>query len=130
MNDVPRHLCTVSRDIACAEGMGFEPLRSLRPLAVPRQLIRSGRVRVVAAAFGFVRAEVDIGPSRCGSCNVNQLTGAGMIGSSRVVISTIQRVFALLRGQEVADSDDQDLAGCGLLGPDPCHGCVVPRRSG
>lgn len=43
--------------------------------------------------------------------NVDKLTGAGMVGSSKVVISTIQRVHAALRGQEVADSDDPGLDG-------------------
>jgi len=38
--------------------------------------------------------------------NVDKLTGAGMVGSSHVVISTIQRVHAALRGQQVADIDD------------------------
>nr|MBA3844383.1 DEAD/DEAH box helicase family protein [Actinomycetota bacterium] len=43
--------------------------------------------------------------------NVDKLTGAGMVGSSHVVISTIQRVFAALRGEEVADADDPNLDG-------------------
>jgi type I restriction enzyme R subunit len=30
--------------------------------------------------------------------NVDKLTGAGMVGSSKVVISTIQRVHSVLRG--------------------------------
>jgi len=38
--------------------------------------------------------------------NVDKLTGAGMVGSSHVVISTIQRVFVALRGLPVADVDD------------------------
>jgi type I restriction enzyme R subunit len=38
--------------------------------------------------------------------NVDKLTGSGMVGSSHVVISTIQRVYAALRGQQVADVDD------------------------
>jgi type I restriction enzyme R subunit len=41
--------------------------------------------------------------------NVDKLTGAGMVGSSHVVISTIQRVYAALRGQEVADVDDPNV---------------------
>ena len=41
--------------------------------------------------------------------NVDKLTGAGMLGSSSVVISTIQRVHRVLRGEEVADTDDQQL---------------------
>ena len=41
--------------------------------------------------------------------NVDKLTGAGMVGSSSVVISTIQRVFSVLRGQDVADVDDPNL---------------------
>jgi type I restriction enzyme R subunit len=41
--------------------------------------------------------------------NVDKLTGAGMVGSSHVVISTIQRVYAALRGQEVTDVDDPNL---------------------
>jgi type I restriction enzyme, R subunit len=43
--------------------------------------------------------------------NVDKLTGAGMLASSHVVISTIQRVYSVLRGQPVPDSDDQDLDG-------------------
>jgi type I restriction enzyme, R subunit len=38
--------------------------------------------------------------------NVDKLTGAGMVDSSSVVISTIQRVHAALRGEQVADVDD------------------------
>ena len=41
--------------------------------------------------------------------NVDKLTGAGMVGSSHVVISTIQRVYAALRGQEVPDVDDPNI---------------------
>ena len=41
--------------------------------------------------------------------NVDKLTAAGMVGSSSVVISTIQRVHAALRGQEVPDADDPNL---------------------
>jgi type I restriction enzyme R subunit len=41
--------------------------------------------------------------------NVDKLTGAGMVGSSKVVISTIQRVHAALAGREVADADDPGL---------------------
>ncbi len=38
--------------------------------------------------------------------NVDKLTAAGMVGSSSVVISTIQRVYAGLRGQPIPDEDD------------------------
>ncbi|MDP4014178.1 MAG: DEAD/DEAH box helicase family protein [Candidatus Nanopelagicales bacterium] len=38
--------------------------------------------------------------------NVDKLTAAGMVGSSSVVISTIQRVYAALRGQPIPDEDD------------------------
>ena len=41
--------------------------------------------------------------------NVDKLTGAGMVDSSHVVISTIQRVYAALRGEQVADADDPNL---------------------
>ena len=41
--------------------------------------------------------------------NVDKLTSAGMVGSSKVVISTIQRVFSVLRGHEVPDEDDPDV---------------------
>jgi type I restriction enzyme R subunit len=41
--------------------------------------------------------------------NADKLTGAGMVDSSHVVISTIQRVFAALRGEHVADADDPNL---------------------
>ena len=40
--------------------------------------------------------------------NVDKLTKAGLLGSSNVVISTIQRVFKVLRGEEVLDTDDPD----------------------
>lgn len=43
--------------------------------------------------------------------NVDKLTGAGMLASSDVVISTIQRVHAVLRGREVAAVDDPELDG-------------------
>ena len=41
--------------------------------------------------------------------NVDKLTSAGMLGSSHVIVSTIQRVYSVLRGQEVTDQDDQNL---------------------
>jgi type I restriction enzyme R subunit len=40
---------------------------------------------------------------------VDRLTGAGMLGSSKVVISTIQRLHGVLRGQEAADADDEGM---------------------
>lgn len=43
--------------------------------------------------------------------NVDKLTGSGMVGSSAVVISTIQRVFSVLKGQTVTGSDDPNLDG-------------------
>jgi type I restriction enzyme, R subunit len=41
--------------------------------------------------------------------NVDKLTGAGMLASSKVVISTIQRVHRALSGQSVPDQDDPGL---------------------
>lgn len=41
--------------------------------------------------------------------NVDKLTSAGMVGSSKVVISTIQRVYSVLRGRAVPDEDDPDV---------------------
>jgi type I restriction enzyme, R subunit len=38
--------------------------------------------------------------------NVDKLTSAGMLGSSMVVVSTIQRVFKALSGHQVPDQDD------------------------
>ena len=43
--------------------------------------------------------------------NVDKLTGSGMVGSSAIVISTIQRVFSVLKGKTVSDSDDPNLDG-------------------
>src|SRR5262249_51829082 len=40
---------------------------------------------------------------------VDRLTNAGMLESSKVVISTIQRVYSVLRGQDVPDADDEQL---------------------
>ncbi|KQY58573.1 DEAD/DEAH box helicase [Aeromicrobium sp. Root495] len=41
--------------------------------------------------------------------NVDKLTSAGMLGSSAVLISTIQRVFKVLRGENVTAGDDPGL---------------------
>jgi type I restriction enzyme R subunit len=41
--------------------------------------------------------------------NVDKLTGAGMLDSSKVVVSTIQRVFRALSGDQVPDQDDPNL---------------------
>lgn len=41
--------------------------------------------------------------------NVDKLTSAGMLGSSNVVISTIQRVFAVLSGGDASTEDDPGL---------------------
>jgi len=43
--------------------------------------------------------------------NVDKLSSAGMLGSSNVVISTIQRVFKALQGAEVSGEDDPGLDG-------------------
>ena len=43
--------------------------------------------------------------------NVDKLTSSGMVGSSSVVISTIQRVFSVLKGQTVSEEDDPNLDG-------------------
>jgi type I restriction enzyme, R subunit len=43
--------------------------------------------------------------------NVDKLTSAGMVDSSDVIISTIQRVYAALRGEQVPDVDDPGLDG-------------------
>jgi type I restriction enzyme R subunit len=48
---------------------------------------------------------------------VDKLTGAGMIDSSKVVISTIQRVWSVLRGIEVTDEDDPNIDDFTPLGP-------------
>ena len=40
---------------------------------------------------------------------VDKLSRAGMLSSSSVVISTIQRVYSVLRGQDVTDEDDPNL---------------------
>ena len=63
--------------------------------------------------------------------NVDKLTGAGMVGSSHVVISTIQRVYAALCGRQVADVDDPGIDG---YTPDaPSTSCTTlrcrPKRS-
>ena len=41
--------------------------------------------------------------------NVDKLTSAGVVGSSKVVISTIQRVWSVLKGQEVPEGDDPNI---------------------
>ena len=43
--------------------------------------------------------------------NVNKLTSAGLASSSKVVISTIQRVFAGLKGEVVTEEDDEQIDG-------------------
>ena len=43
--------------------------------------------------------------------NVDKLTSAGMLSSSHVVISTIQRVSSVLRGERITDADDPTLDG-------------------
>jgi type I restriction enzyme, R subunit len=41
--------------------------------------------------------------------NVDKLHRAGMADSTKIAISTIQRVFLALRGEEIADIDDQNI---------------------
>lgn len=41
--------------------------------------------------------------------NADKLTSAGMLGSSDVVVSTIQRVYSVLSGKDVTEGDDQNL---------------------
>lgn len=57
------------------------------------------------AEFGNYRAPGD-GRRFTEIYNVDKLTSAGALGSSSVVVSTIQRVYALLRGREVGVEDD------------------------
>lgn len=40
---------------------------------------------------------------------MDKLTSAGMLGSSDVVVSTIQRVYSVLRGKDVTEGDDPNL---------------------
>ncbi|MFB9836966.1 DEAD/DEAH box helicase family protein [Actinoallomurus acaciae] len=42
--------------------------------------------------------------------NVQRLAGTGMLGSSKVIISTIQRLYAMLRGDPMPDPDTEDAA--------------------
>lgn len=49
--------------------------------------------------------------------NVDKLTSAGMLGSSNVVISTIQRVFKVLSGDTAPEGDDPGLDGYVPDGP-------------
>lgn len=56
---------------------------------------------------------------------VNRLKSAKVPSDSNVVISTIQRLFSLLTGQEIVDNDDEDtttsevqLSGTMTLPPD------------
>lgn len=41
--------------------------------------------------------------------NVDKLTSSGLVGSTTVAISTIQRVWSVLKGQTVTDEDDPNL---------------------
>lgn len=41
--------------------------------------------------------------------NVNKLSSAGLLGSTKVTISTIQRVFRFIKAGEVSDTDDPDI---------------------
>ncbi|BBZ32588.1 type I restriction endonuclease subunit R [Mycolicibacterium confluentis] len=41
--------------------------------------------------------------------NVNKLSSAGLLGSTKVTISTIQRVFRFIKAGEVSDADDPDI---------------------
>lgn len=49
--------------------------------------------------------------------NVGKLTSAGMLGSTQVAISTIQRVFKALKHEDVAEGDDPGLDGYVLEAP-------------
>lgn len=41
--------------------------------------------------------------------NVNKLSSAGLLGSTKVTISTIQRVFRFIKAGEVSEADDPDI---------------------
>ncbi|OBF18536.1 DEAD/DEAH box helicase family protein [Mycobacterium sp. ACS4331] len=41
--------------------------------------------------------------------NVNKLSSVGLLGSTKVTISTIQRVFRFIKAGEVSDADDPDI---------------------
>lgn len=41
--------------------------------------------------------------------SVNKLSSAGLLGSTKVTISTIQRVFRFIKAGEVSDTDDPDI---------------------
>ena len=63
-------------------------------------------------------------------CNVDKLTSAGMLGSTQVVISTIQRVFKALRSEDVVEGDNP--RACLPLAELPVGHCPVtgPRGDG
>jgi len=60
--------------------------------------------------FGNYRA-ADDGRRFTDNYPVDKLTASGMLGSSQVVVSTIQRVFKVLRNEEVSGDDDPTLDG-------------------
>lgn len=59
--------------------------------------------------------------------NADRLSGAGMLASSKVVISTIQRLYATLRGQELPDVDADDQTYDSYELPEPAQVSYNPQ---
>ncbi len=70
---------------------------------------RNNLGRQAAEEFGAYRTPDD-GRKLTELYNVQRLSGSAMLGSSKVVISTIQRLYRVLSGAEVPPPDDDDRA--------------------
>ncbi|MEO3742783.1 DEAD/DEAH box helicase family protein [Plantactinospora sp. B5E13] len=110
--DRPRsliHLAAGTGKTRVAVAASYRLLRYAGAHRVLHLVDRNNLGRQALARYAGYRSPDD-GPSFSESYPVDRLSGATMLGSARVVISTVQRLYAALAGRELPDADHDDEA--------------------
>jgi len=108
--DLPRALIQMATGAGKTYAAVTLSYRLLKHTKAQRILFLVDRNNLGRQALGEFRNYVtpDDGRKFTELYNAQRLTGAEMLGSSKVVISTIQRMYALLRGEVLPDADDDN----------------------
>jgi type I restriction enzyme R subunit len=108
--DLPRALVQMATGAGKTYAAVTSSYRLLKHAKAQRILFLVDRNNLGKQAVGEFRNYVtpDDGRKFTELYNVQRLTGPEMLGSSKVVISTIQRMYVLLRGEPLPDVDDDN----------------------
>jgi type I restriction enzyme R subunit len=108
--DLPRALVQMATGAGKTYAAVTLSYRLLKHTRAQRILFLVDRNNLGRQALGEFRNYVtpDDGRKFTELYNVQRLTGAEMLGSSKVVISTIQRMYVLLRGEQLPDVEDDN----------------------